>query len=220
MKCLLSLLAALGFGGLLAISPVSAATHDGHDAHANAPASAQSVAPKLDAALRGLWQGHVQHTRDYALAVKAGDSANAGKAATAVVDNARQIADAVAGFYGADAGQAMLKLLGTHWGAVQALTNAEHAGDRNAATQAAKDLADNAGAIAKFLAAANPYLPEDAVRGLLMAHGAHHQAQIGEIMRGDMQAEARTWAAMRAHMDTIADALASALARQFPDKAA
>ncbi len=217
MKCLLSLLAAFGFGGLLAVSPVSAATHD---AHASAPATAESVAPKLDAALRGLWQGHVQHTRDYALAVKAGDKGSAEKAASGVVGNARQIADAVAGFYGTDAGETMLKLLGAHWGAVKAMTDAEHAGNHAAATQAAKDLADNASAIAKFLAAANPYLPEDAVRGLLMAHGAHHQAQIGEIMRGDMQSEAKTWGAMRAHMDTIADALASALAKQFPEKAA
>jgi hypothetical protein len=39
-------------------------------------------------------------------------------------------------------------------------------------------------------------------------------------MRGDMQAEASTWKAMQAHMDVIADALAGAIAQQFPDKAA
>jgi hypothetical protein len=38
-------------------------------------------------------------------------------------------------------------------------------------------------------------------------------------MQGDMKAEATTWAAMRAHMDTLADALSGAIARQFPQKA-
>jgi hypothetical protein len=114
----------------------------------------------------------------------------------------------------------MLALLAGHWGGVKAMTDAEKAGDKAAGRKALQDLTANAGEIAKFLSSANPYLPDDAVRGLLMAHVAHHQAQIGEIMRGDMQAEAKTWTAMQAHMNTIADALADALAKQFPAKAA
>ncbi len=188
--------------------------------HRAAAATKAPVAPKLDAALRDLWQGHVQHTRAYAIAVKAGDKTAATKAADDVVANAKQISDAVAGFYGADAGKAMLALLAGHWGGVKAMTDAEKAGDKAASAKALQDLTANAGEIAKFLSGANPYLTDDAVRGLLMAHVAHHQAQIGEIMRGDMQAEAKTWTAMQAHMNTIADALADALAKQFPAKAA
>lgn len=198
-----------------ATAPLHAQEH-----HAAAPATTAPAAPKLDAAMRGLWQGHVQHTRAYALAVKAGDKAAAAKAADDVVANAKQISDAVAGFYGADAGKAMLKLLAGHWGGVKAMTDAEKAGDKAASAKALQDLTANAGEIARFLSGANPYLTDDAVRGLLMAHVAHHQAQIGEIMRGDMQAEAKTWTAMQAHMNTLADALAGAIAKQFPAKAA
>jgi hypothetical protein len=61
-------------------------------------------------------------------------------------------------------------------------------------------------------------LPEDAVFGLLAAHGAHHVAQIDQIAAGDYQQEAETWEAMRAHMLVIADSIAVALARQFPDR--
>ena len=39
-------------------------------------------------------------------------------------------------------------------------------------------------------------------------------------MAGDMKAEATTWTAMQQHMNVIADALAGAIAKQFPDKAA
>jgi hypothetical protein len=81
------------------------------------------------------------------------------------------------------------------------------------------DLTANAGEIAKFLAGANPNLPEDTVRGLLLAHGAHHSQQIQQIMADDTAGEATSWAAMQQHMDSIADALAGAIAKQFPDKA-
>lgn len=181
-------------------------------------AEAAPAAPQLQAALRGLWHGHVVATRNYALAVKADDAAAADLAANAVVDNAKALSDAVAGFYGAAAGEEMLRLLGGHWGGVKALTDANLQGDTAGASAAMDDLVANAGEIATFLAGANPNLPVDAVNGLLLAHAAHHDAQTREIMAGNMEAEAQTWVAMQAHMDVIADALAGAIAKQFPDK--
>ena len=187
-------------GGLLA-TPAVAAPALAHDGAAHAPAArtatAIAPAPKLQAALRELWHGHVVHTRDYAFAVKAGDAAR-----------------------GQAAGERMLALLAGHWGAVKAMTDAGERGDTEAGNAAMATLTKNAGEIAVFLSGANPNLPEDAVRGLLVAHGAHHAAQIAQVMRGDLAGEKTTWTAMQAHMDTIADAMAAALAKQFPDKAA
>jgi hypothetical protein len=188
-------------------------------APATSASTAAPSAPKLHAAMRGLWQGHVQHTRAYAMAVKAGDNAAAKKAADDVVANAKQISDAVAGFYGTDAGKRMLELLAAHWGAVKAMTDAEKAGDSAANAKAVQDATANANDIAKFLSGANPNLPEDAVRGLMMTHVGHHSAQIGDIMKGDSNAEATIWAAMQAHMNTLADALSDGIAKQFPAKA-
>lgn len=183
-----------------------------------APA-AEVAAPQLQAAMRDLWHGHIVHARDYAMAVHAGDDAGADAAADAVVENAKQLADAVAGFYGDAGGEAMMTLLAGHWGAVKALTDAQDNNDEAAGTAAMNDLTANAGEIAKFLAGANPNLPEDAVRGMMLAHGAHHAQQIRQIMAGDTAGEAQSWAAMQSHMDMIADALAGAIAKQFPDKA-
>ena len=197
-----------GSAGLLVAQP----------AHAEA-AAAPAAAPKLHAAMRSLWQGHIVATRAYAMAVKAGNAKAAKKAAADVVADAKQIADAVGVFYGADAGKQMLTLLAGHWGGVKAMTDAVHAGDTAARDAAMHDLVANGSEISKFLAGANPNLPEDAVRGLLTTHVGHHSAQIGEIMQGDMKAEATTWAAMRTHMDTLADALSGAIAKQFPQKA-
>jgi len=204
---------ALGFA-----SPLLAATPPTH-AHAATKATASTQAPKLHAAMRSLWHGHIVHAREYAMAVHAHNDAKAKQAADAVVANARQIADAVGGFYGKPAGDQMMTLLGGHWGAVKAMTDARARNDTAAADTAMSNLTANAGDIAKFLAGANPNLPEDTVRGMLLAHGAHHSAQINQIMAGDHAAEAKEWTAMQAHMDTVADALAGAIAKQFPAKA-
>ena len=208
LVCALALALTLSASPLFAASPAPAA------AMAAAPA-----APKLHAAMRALWQGHAQTTREYALAVKAGNSPGAKKAADAVVANAKQIADAVGSFYGADAGKKMLELLAGHWGGVKALTDADHAGDSAAGAKAMQDLTANADEIAKFLSGANPNLPESAVKGLLIAHAAHHSELIGDIMKGDSADAATTWTAMQAHMDTLADALSGGIAKQFPAKA-
>lgn len=204
----------------LLATPVMAHSPADHPAAATATAASTApAAPKLQATLRSLWHGHIVHARDYAMAVHAKHTAAADKAADAVVANAKQIAGAVGSFYGDAAGQQMLTLLSGHWGAVKALTDARAAHDEAAASKAMNDLTRNAGDIAKFLSGANPNLPEDTVRGLLLAHGAHHEQQIRQIMAGDHKAEAATWKAMQKHMDTIADALAAAIAKQFPDKA-
>lgn len=211
---------ALGLGmpmATFAATP-SAAQHAAHATHQTTAAVPQ--APKLHAALRALWHGHVVNTRAYAMAVKAGDAAAAAKAEHDTVANAQDIANAVAGFYGEDAGKGMMKLLGGHWAGVKALTDAAHAGNQAGIDKAMQDLSANAGEIAKFLHGANPdNWPEATVDGLLLAHAAHHKAQVTEIMAGNMTAEAQTWKAMQEHMNTIADALAGGIAAQFPDKA-
>lgn len=191
------------------------------NAHAM-PAAAQdtsATAPKLDAAMRELWHGHIVHTREYALAVHAHDNAKAKAAADAVVANAKQIADAVAGFYGKAAGEQTLQLLAGHWGGVKALTDATAAGDTAAKQKAMADLNANVADIAKFFSSANPNLPADALRSLFATHVAHHAAQIRQIMAGDTAGEQTTWTEMQAHMNTIADAFASGIAKQFPAKA-
>ncbi|HKT43041.1 MAG TPA: hypothetical protein VJQ86_11910 [Rhodanobacteraceae bacterium] len=185
----------------------------------SAPAAAPA-APQLHAALRSLWHGHLVATRDYALAVHAGDKAGEKKAADAVVANAKQISDAVAGFYGKDAGAGLLKLLAGHWGGVKALTDATKAGSKAGEQKAMDDLASNATAIAKFLAGANPNWTEGTLQGALMMHVNDHKTQIDEMMSNAPEAEqAKSWAGMQQHMDMIADVLASGIAKQFPNKA-
>ena len=188
-------------------------------AAATPAASADSVAVlETKMALRDLWVEHIFWIRSYVLATHAGDEAQSKIAEEEVVDNAKALANSIAPFYGQPAADAFLKLLAGHWGAVRDFNTATVAKSKPGQDKAVANLTSNAHDIAKFLSGANPYLPENAVFGLLAAHGGHHVTQSNQIASGDFQGEAATWPAMRKHVMEIADATADALGKQFPEK--
>lgn len=179
---------------------------------------ATTAVTQTQMALRDLWVEHVFWIRNYAVANQQGlDPAR--KVATAeVIANATQIANSIAPLYGQDAADALLGLLAGHWTAVKDYSDATIHNDKKEQDLALADLTRNAGDIADFLSGANPYLPRETLFSLLSAHGAHHVSQIQQIANNQHQKEAKTWHAMRQHMLVIADALADALAKQFPEK--
>lgn len=170
------------------------------------------------AALRDLWLGHVFWVRNVVDARLAGNSERAKVAEQQVVANAQAIAGSIEPFYGKAASEKLFGLLAGHWGAISDYLDATRAGKKAEADAASKKLSENAGQIATFLSGANPNLPRDTLLGLLGAHGAHHVQQIQQLQAKQYGAEAKTWAAMKDHMYVIADALAGAIAKQFPEK--
>lgn len=186
-------------------------SHDG-----SAASSSAALTNRL--ALRDLWQEHIFWIRDYAQANQAGDKAQAKVAADQVVANATSIANAIAPLYGQPAADQLLKLLAGHWGAVKHYSDATVAKDDGGCKAAVGELTSNAGAIAKFLASANPNLPEKDLIAMLSTHGAQHIAQIDQLAAHDYSGEAKTWQGMRQHIQMLADALSAALVKQFPDK--
>jgi hypothetical protein len=169
-------------------------------------------------ALENLWTDHIFWVRAAVVATHDKNQAADEAAEKQVVANAHAIADAVAPFYGKDAGEQLFTLLGGHWGAIKAYLKATDSHNEQAAQKAQKDLYDNAHAIAKFLGSANPNWPEATVSSMLVVHAAHHIAQINDIYAGQYDQEAENWAQMRTHMNALGDALANGLAKQFPAK--
>lgn len=167
-------------------------------------------------ALRDLWIGHVFWVRNVVSETLAGNAAAVKAAENAVVANAKQIAASVEPFYGKPATEKLFELLAGHYGAIKEYLNAgNNAGKQDAAM---KNLTRNAKDIAVFLSGANPHLPVDTLRGLLLAHGGHHVQQIQQLRAKQYTQEVQTWEEMKNHMHVIADALAGALAKQFPEK--
>jgi hypothetical protein len=188
-----------------------------HTASATRAATSVTIAD-AKAAQRDLWIGHVFWVRNVVDARFEGNTSEAKVAEQQVVANAKAIAASIEPFYGKAASEKLFTLLAGHWGAISDYLDATRANSKSGQDVAFKQLVNNADEIAAFLGGANPNLPVDVLKGLLMAHGSHHVQQIGEFKAKQYDAEAKTWAAMTQHMYVIADALAEGIAKQFPDK--
>ena len=181
------------------------------------PASSAKVAD-TKAVLRDLWLGHILGIRNVAVATMDQNAAARESAEKSVVANAEQIAKSIEPFYGKPASEKLFSLLAGHYGAIRDDLDATVAGNAAQQEAAIKTLTANAGEIAAFLSGANPYLPKDAVMGLLTAHAAHHIQQFQQLKAGEYAQEAETWNGMKKHIYVVADALTGALAQQFPAK--
>lgn len=190
----------------------AAQAEPGHNHAAAAPAA---KAAQTQDALRDLWVGHVFWVRNVVTETLSGNAAAAKAAEEQVVANAKQIAGAIEPFYGKAASDQLFSQLAGHYGAVKEWLLAKDKAGQDAAF---KKLVANAEEIATFLSSANPNLPKDTLRGLLLAHGGHHVQQIQQLRAKQYAAEAQTWQQMTQHMYVIADALAGALVKQFPAK--
>jgi hypothetical protein len=197
-----------------------------HDRSANtikASSASDKKAPtqkisETAAALRELWLGHIFWVRNVCVATFDKNELAAKAAEQQAVANAKAIAASIEPFYGAAARESFFKLLAGHYGAVKAYLVASIGADASAQSSATQSLTSNAEEIAVFLSKANPYLPKDAVNGLLLAHGGHHIQQIQQLQDRKYEAEAQTWEDMKDHVYQIADATANALAKQFAKK--
>ena len=169
-------------------------------------------------ALRDLWLGHIFWVRNVSVAAIDKNGSAIKAAEQQAVANAQAIAASIEPFYGPGAKDSFFKLLAGHYGAVKAYLVATVAGDAPAQANASQALTSNAEEIATFLSKANPYLPKDAVQGLLLAHGGHHIQQIQQLKDRKYEGEAQTWEEMKKHVYQIADATADALAKQFAKK--
>ncbi|MBI1772535.1 MAG: hypothetical protein HYR68_09385, partial [Burkholderiales bacterium] len=156
--------------------------------------------------------------RNVVIAMAAGNNTATTAVEAEAVRNAQQIAKAMEGFYGKAGAEQLFELLAGHYGAVKQFATANLANDTALQDTAREAMLSNAGKLAVFLSAANPYLPIDAVRGMLLAHGGHHITQIMQLSSKNYAGEMQTWGEMKNHMYAIADAVTSALAMQFPEK--
>jgi len=173
---------------------------------------------KLQHTHRDLWLGHITLVQHVVLYNAANNPEERDAAEKEVVANAKQIAIMVTPFYGEARSEKFFALLTGHFDAVKEYSQATVAGSKPQQDAALAHLASNADDIAVFLNGANPYLPKDAFRGLIAAHGAHHVLQINLYKRKDYARLEATWPMMREHAYVIADTLTTALVKQFPSE--
>jgi len=172
----------------------------------------------LRVALNNLLAEHAQLGLTATAAALGGRSAEFKAAAGALDANSVQLSQAIGTVYGDGAGQAFLALWRKHIGFIVDYATGVAKKDQKMQDKAVNDLLAYTKDFGAFLSSANPNLPTDVVAELVKGHVVGFKAAIDAQAKGDWPAAyAKTREAV-AHMQMIADPLAMAIAKQFPDK--
>lgn len=218
-------LLAVAVAGTLAVSAcssdddgVATATTAAHDTTTSThEPDATAAAEALRADLRSLWEDHVAWTRLYIVSAVAG-LPDADATLARLLQNQTDIGDAIAAYYGDDAGAQLTTLLEGHIATAGELVAAAKAGDDDAVTAASTAWYANADEIAAFLAGANPAWPEATLQEMMHTHLDQTLAEATAQLTGDYATSVSEYDHIVAHILEMSDALAAGIITQFPDR--
>jgi hypothetical protein len=168
--------------------------------------------------MRRLWSDHVAYTRLFIVSAVAG-SADKDATTQRLLQNQADIGNAVAEFYGKDAGDKLTALLKDHILIAASIVGAAKAGDNAKVTSENNRWRQNATDIAKFLHGANPKeWPEATLQTALFAHLQQTLDEATHQLKGDYAASVKDYDKAMDHMLMVADTLSSGIVKQFPAK--
>ena len=168
-------------------------------------------------AMRDLWVDHVAWTRLFIVSAVA-DLPDTEATVGRLLQNQTDIGDAVAGFYGEEAGAALTALLRDHILIAADLVTAAKTGDQDAVAEANTAWYANADDISAFLAGANPAWPEDTLREMMYGHLDQTLAEATAQLTGDYAASVAEYDHVVTHILEMADTLSAGIITQFPDQ--
>jgi hypothetical protein len=202
---------------VLALGTGNAMAQSGHTMTAMATTSGTKAAG-LRSALNTLFQEHIYLASAATGAALGGRDAEFKGAAGALDANSVAIARAIGSVYGQGAEEAFLPLWRRHIGMVVDYTVGVATKDKGKQDKAVADLIQYTQDFGAFLQSANPNLPKSVVADLVK----HHVVTLKDVIDAQAgQDPARAYVAVRTaagHMQQIADPLAEAIVKQFPDK--
>lgn len=169
-------------------------------------------------AMRKLWSDHVAYTRLFIVSAAAGTP---DKDATTqrLLQNQTDIGNAVADFYGREAGDKLTALLKDHILIAASIVTAAKAGDQAKVTSENQRWRGNATDIAKFLNGANPKnWPEATLQSAMFAHLDQTLDEATHQLKGDYAASIKDYDLAMDHILMMADTLSDGIIKQFPAK--
>lgn len=189
--------------------------------HEHTPTATES-ASKIDPVafhqiMRDLWVDHTFWTRNYIVSAVA-ELPDAELTAGRLLQNQVNIGNAVAGFYGEEAGVALTELLHGHILTAAELIAAAKSGNQDAVTAASEAWYTNADQISAFLSGANPAWPEDAVKDMMYMHLDQTLSEATAQLTGDYATSIAEYDHIVTHIQTMADVLSTGIITQFSDK--
>jgi hypothetical protein len=196
----------------MGVSPVWAARMN--------PPTSSTPAAGLRVGLNALLSEHVYLAAAATNAALGGRQPEFEAAAAALDANSVDVAKAIGSVYGAEAEQAFLPLWRKHIGMVVDYTVGAAAGDRAKQDRAVADLVGYTQDFGAFLQSANPNLPKPVVADLVKHHVLTVKAVIDAQVAKDQDGAFTALRTGAGHMQMIADPLAGAIVKQFPDRIA
>jgi hypothetical protein len=188
------------------------------DTRSSISSSTDSVAADLRALLNNL---EAQHVDLAAAATRAGFDGDAsfGAAAAALGQNTEELTNAIASVYGEQAGMEFKGIWESHIGFFVDYTVAAKKGDKAGMDKAVQNLNGYVDSISSFLSQANPNLPKEAVAQLVGEHVGLLKEAVDKHGAGDYEGSYDAQARAREQITTkIADTIAGAIVKQYPDK--
>jgi hypothetical protein len=175
-------------------------------------------AADLRRALNVLLSEHVFFATNATAAALGGRDAEFAAAAWALDANSIELSQAIGSVYGKGAGDTFLVGWRKHIRFFVDYTKGVATGDRAKREKAVADLGGYAKELGTFLHSANPNLPADTVAALVRAHVAALTRAIDAQGAGRMMDAYKAIRAAGLHSHAIADPIAEAIVRQFPDR--
>lgn len=183
-------------------------------------AQAHGMGPQADLrlALNQLMSEHATLAASATGAALAGRTKEFEAAAWALDMNSQDLAKAIGSVYGDAAGEAFLPLWRKHIGFFVDYTMASAKGSKKGKDKAVNDLVGYAGDFGAFLNSATPALAKDTVAELVKMHILSLKDVVDAQAKKDPKLAYQKIREASHHMQMIADPLADAIAKQFPDK--
>ena len=193
-----------------------------HD-HAHTPApgkamiSAKAAAKQRDLylAMRDLWSQHMEWTYA-AVTAFVSDSPGFDASVDRLLQNQKDIGNAIKPFYGKAAGNKLTALLTEHIQLAVPVLVAAKKGDSDALDAAVADWYRNAREIGSFLAKANPAWK--GARKMLKVHITQTVAYASDQLHGDYAKSIRDYDEAEGHMLMLADQLSAGIIKEFPGR--
>src|SRR4051794_37279433 len=168
--------------------------------------------------MRKLWEDHVTWTRLFIVSAVAGSP---DKEATTqrLLQNQTDIGNAVADYYGRDAGNKLTALLRDHILIAANIVTAAKAGENAKVASENKRWRENATDIARFLHGANPnHWPEATIQTAMFTHLDQTLEEATHQLKGDYPASVRDYDHIVMHILGMADVLSDGIIAQLPAK--
>ena len=180
--------------------------------------SGKMTADELRLEMRKLWEDHIGWTRHFIVSALA-DLPDKQAATDRLLQNQKDLGNAIKPFFGDAAGTKLTGLLEEHILIAADIVTAAKAGDASKLDADKKRWTANADQIATFLSGANPkHWPAAEMKSMLADHLRTTTAELEARLAKDWKADVAAYDKVHEQALEMADMLTDGIIKQFPEK--